>query len=201
MRPRLVVLCLAFMSFTVSAQQKGGIEVSVGIGADIMYSTPRFKNDGNLFASIYYGISNQWGVIASFDQHVYKLYRFHTNDLSFLGGELPDIKQTLTSLLIGARYFIPTESKIADLYISMSLGSASSRSSSDGYYTASWIAHDTAFNRIESNQYLQGFLSFGAQGRPVRFLILFVDLQTSVAITRDPFMGPVAGKVGIGLEF
>jgi hypothetical protein len=201
MRSGLVLVILALMSASAFAQREGKFEVAAGIGTDLVYSTIPFTNHHNLSASVCYNLSNEWGVALYFGQQVYSVERLNSEHESFLGGRTPDVNKTVTSLLVGGRYFIPTESKVADLYISFALGSAKSVTSAEGYHVVNGMSGDTVYYRVQSGQFFQGLLSLGTQVHPLSFLNLFAELQMRAGSEQENYLEAIACRAGIGVVF
>ena len=201
MRSRLVLFLLVFISASALAQREGEFEVAMGIGKDLVPPPGVFKSDRNLSASICYNLTNEWGVVFYVDQQDYRLDHLTSEHEHFLDYRTPTLVRTVTSLLIGGRYFVPNKSKVLNPYVSLALGYAKSVSSPDGYYVVSPIIQDTSFNRVQSGHFFLGLVSLGIQVRPVSFFDLFAELQTSVPSSVDLSPGPIACRIGIGVIF
>jgi len=201
MRSKLVLFCLTLMSASAFAQREPTIEVTMGIGKDLVPPPGVFKSNQNLSMSVCYKLTDEWDVAVFLGREEYKLYRLTSENQSFLDGQMPQVSRTVTSILAGGRYFIPSKSKILHPYFSIALGYGKSASSRGGYYVLDVMARDTVFYQVQGGHFLLGLVSLGAQVRPLSFIVLFAELQASVASVWDLSPGPIAGRVGIGVRF
>jgi hypothetical protein len=200
MRYSLMLLGVVLVTVSALAQQAAKFEVAIGAGTDIIYTSTLFKSDHNLSVSICYKPTDESGVALYVGQQVYSLDRLSSEHEVFLGGRTPQIKRTVSSLLVGYRGFIPSKSMVFSQYGTVALGFANSVSSAEGYYTTG-VPSDTVFNRVPSGYFLLGFLSFGVQVRPISFIDLFAELQTSIPLNIDLSSGLLSYRVGVGVVF
>jgi hypothetical protein len=200
MRSRLILSFVVSMSAGALAQQTARFEVAIGAGRDIIYTSTLFKNEHNRSASIFFSPVGEWGVFLSFGQQVYTLDRLPSEHESFLSGRTPQIYRTVSSFLIGYRDFLPSQSRVFKQYGTVALGVAKSVPSAEGYYFTA-ISPDTSYNQLKSGHFLLGVLSLGIQVRPLTFIDLFAELQTSIPLNMDLFPGLIAYRVGVGVMF
>jgi len=197
-----VLLLLVSATFTVlPAQESHELALQVGIGIDIVPSSMMFRNDHSRSATISYNIADDWGITFYLSQQDYSLDRLNSDHVSFVGGSKPDVGMTVTSFLVGPRWYIPSRWKAMHPYVSVLAGYAKSAPSAQEYYLVTSMNNDTSYQHISTGDFFLGLLSGGIEIRPLSFVNMFAELQVVIPSSIDLSPGFVGGRIGLGLAF
>ena len=197
-----VLLILVSATFTVAqAQQAPRFALQIGIGTDIVPRTAMFKNSGNRSVCISYNITGDWGLALYLSQQDYRLDRLNSDHVSFVGGRKPDVGMTVTSFLVGSRWYVPSKWKAIHPFLSALAGYAISAPSAQEYYLVTSGNTDTSYQRISTGDFFLGLLSGGIEVRPLSFVSTFADLQVLIPSSVDLSPGFVGGRVGVAITF